>query len=79
LPVDHGPILEVETMEIVCNGKKREVAEGTTLEELIVSLDLDPETVVVECDGTLVDRDEYPGLRLDPGCRLEIIRFVGGG
>ena len=66
-------------MEIICNGKKQEVAGEMSLEEFIVSLGLDPETVVVEYNEALVGREEYSGLRLEPGCRLEIIRFVGGG
>jgi len=66
-------------MEIICNGKKKDVAEEMSLEEFIVSLGLDPETVVVEYNEALVSREEYPDRRLEPGCRLEIIRFVGGG
>ncbi len=66
-------------MEIICNGKKKDVAEGANLEEFIVSLGLDPETVVVEYNEALVGREEYPDRILEAGCRLEIIRFVGGG
>ena len=66
-------------MKIICNGETREAAEGMSVEEYIVSLDLDPETVVVELDEVLVGRDEYREKILRDGCRLEIIRFVGGG
>ncbi len=66
-------------MEIICNGEKKEAAEGMSLENFLLSLKLDPETVVVEYNETLVARDEYPEKKLEPGCRLEIIRFVGGG
>ncbi len=66
-------------MEIICNGEKKEATVGMSVEEFIISLKLDPETVVVEFNEALVGRDEYPGKMLEPGCRLEIIRFVGGG
>ncbi len=66
-------------MKIICNGKEMAVEDGTTLEELILELQLNPATVVAECDGRIVLRDEYPQITLSPGVVLELIRFVGGG
>lgn len=66
-------------MNIICNGKEMAVKEGTTLEELILELQLNPATVVAECDGRIVLRDEYPQVTLVQGAVLELIRFVGGG
>lgn len=66
-------------MEIICNGKEMAVREGITLEELILELKLDPETVVAECDNRIVLREEYTQKILREGAVLELIRFVGGG
>lgn len=66
-------------MNIICNGKTITVQEGITLEELILELQLNPETVVVECDERIVLRNEYAGKILNEGMVLELIRFVGGG
>ncbi len=66
-------------MVIICNGKEQEVAEGCTLLQLLTQLQLDPETVVVECDKKIINRADYEGLVLSPGQNLELIRFVGGG
>lgn len=66
-------------MKIICNGETREVVIDTTLGKLIVDLDLNPETVVAECNGQIVKREDYDSLVLHDGCRLELIRFVGGG
>lgn len=66
-------------MEIVCNGEKRHVAPGTGLVEFIRSLELDPATVVVECDGLILAKETYEGQELQDGMVLELIQFVGGG
>jgi thiamine biosynthesis protein ThiS len=66
-------------MKITCNGEIRELNPGTTLVALIRDMDLNPDTVVAECDGNIISRDDYDTLILQEGCVLELIRFVGGG
>ena len=66
-------------MKITCNGKETEVSEGISIEQLIIDLKLDPETVVVECDGKIILREGYGGHVIQEGASLELIRFVGGG
>ena len=66
-------------MRILCNGEEQEVRAGITLIELLQELDLNPDTVVAECNGTIVRREEYDTLVLPADGRLELIRFVGGG
>ncbi|MBU0682349.1 MAG: sulfur carrier protein ThiS [Proteobacteria bacterium] len=66
-------------MKIICNGKEQEVAAGCTLLHLLADLQLDPDTVVVECDKKIISRADYEGLVLTAGQDLELIRFVGGG
>jgi sulfur carrier protein len=66
-------------MKITVNGGTKEVAPKTTLVSLITDMGLNPVTVVVECDGKIIKRDEYDSLVLREGNVLELIRFVGGG
>jgi len=66
-------------MNIVCNGKEMVVSEGITLEKLILGLQLNPETVVAECDRRIILREEYAQKALGEGSVVELIRFVGGG
>ena len=66
-------------MKITCNGETREITPHTTLVSLLSEMDLNPDTVVAECDGRIIARDEYETLVLADGCILELIRFVGGG
>ena len=66
-------------MKIVCNGKEMNVAEGLAVEALLLKLELNPATVVVECDGEIVLRDDYKNSVLKEGSVVELIKFVGGG
>ena len=66
-------------MRIICNGKERMVAPQSKLVDLLLDLGLDPDTVVAECDGVVLQRDEYDTYLLAEGSVLELIRFVGGG
>jgi thiamine biosynthesis protein ThiS len=66
-------------MEITCNDQKRVVEPDTVLATLLRDLDLDPDTVAVECDGVILQRRSYEDTVLREGMVLEVIRFVGGG
>ena len=66
-------------MKIICNGEKKEVAAGIKLGELILKLELNPDTVVAECDGRVIQRQDYDSFELSENSTLELIRFVGGG
>jgi len=66
-------------MKVLCNGKAQEIAPGTRVAECLTQLGLDPSSVVVECDGRILTREEYGSHELQDGSVLELIRFVGGG
>jgi thiamine biosynthesis protein ThiS len=66
-------------MKIICNGGEQEIRPGMTLVEFIREMKLNPDTVVAECDGVIIRREKYDELVLSAACRLELIRFVGGG
>ncbi|MDX1775782.1 MAG: sulfur carrier protein ThiS [Desulfobulbales bacterium] len=66
-------------MKITCNGETKEITSDTTLVSFIRDMKLNPDTVVAECDGRIIQRAEYDTLILQEGNVLELIRFVGGG
>ena len=66
-------------MKIVCNGEERTVALQCKIVDLLRELGLAPDTVVVECNGVVLKREEYDTYLLTEGSVLELIRFVGGG
>lgn len=66
-------------MQLLCNGEAWEVPLGFRVADCLRQLDLDASSVVVECDGKIIPKDEYESHELQDGSVLELIRFVGGG
>ena len=66
-------------MYIRLNGQHTAMADGTSIGDLIRSKGLDPETVVVEHNLSIVPADEWDRIPLEDDDTLEVLRFVGGG
>lgn len=66
-------------MQIEVNGNPREVAEATSIAELLQQLELDPRYLAVERNLQLVPRGKHSVTELTPGDRLEVVTLVGGG
>ena len=66
-------------IEIVINGKSRQVSQHTSLQELLRSLELKGDRVAVELNRKLVRREDWEQVLLCQNDRLEIVHFVGGG
>jgi sulfur carrier protein len=71
--------LRDNAMKLHINGEEIVTAEGVTLLELLEQRDIKPRTVVVERNLAPVDRKDFAVTRLEPGDKLEILHFVGGG
>jgi sulfur carrier protein len=61
------------------NGQPREVANGTTIAELLQELDLRPAHVGVEVNLELVPRGKHAEHVLRHGDSVEVVTLVGGG
>lgn len=66
-------------MKLQINGEEREVTEGLTLAALLEQLAIKADRVAVELNREIVRREAWAQTRLQPGDRLEIVQFVGGG
>lgn len=66
-------------MHILLNGEAREVADNTTLTDLVSTLDLSNRRFAVEINEELVPRSEHATHRLQPDDRIEIVQAIGGG
>jgi thiamine biosynthesis protein ThiS len=69
----------VSNITIEVNGRPRSVMAGASVEHLLQQLDLDGRTIVVELNRQIVRRTELAETRLEPGDRVELVHFVGGG
>lgn len=61
------------------NGESQEVPEGLTVATLLARLQLPADRVAVERNHEIVPRDRWSETCLQPGDRLELVQFVGGG
>lgn len=66
-------------MEIIFNGKPRELQSGTNIQEFLDQLKLDCLQVVVEHNRNIISRQRLADTVLSNGDTLEVIHFVGGG
>ena len=66
-------------IQIVANGKTREIPANSTVGAFIASLGLDAGRTIVELDGEPLERRSFGDTQLAPGSRIEIAQMVGGG
>ena len=66
-------------MEVVVNGDTRELPDGVTVSQLLETMKVMPERVVVEVNLTILKRAQHTTAVLKEGDRVEIVHFVGGG
>ncbi len=66
-------------MRVTLNGEERELAEGVTVQDLIVDLELTKRRLAVEVNREIVARDRFTERALADGDVVEIVHFIGGG
>jgi len=65
-------------MKIRVNGRDIEFIKKT-VSDLLKLYRFDPDKIMVERNGSIVEKEEYDTLQLQEGDVIEIARFVGGG
>jgi sulfur carrier protein len=66
-------------MELEINGERRQIPDGWTIADLLVSLKVENRYCAVERNLELVPREQHRTCRLSSGDRIEIVTLVGGG
>lgn len=66
-------------IEIILNGKSKSVPTGMKVPDLLSLLGLNSDRVAVELNKQIVKRSLWPTTEVNPGDRIEIVHFVGGG
>lgn len=66
-------------MEITLNGERQDFDSPITVGELLVKLGIDPETVVIERNLDILEREDFDKINIEEGDNIEIIRMVDGG
>ena len=68
-----------EPIALQVNGESRQATAGLSLQQLLVELGYEPRLVVVEFNGAIVPRAQWPDQSVAAGDRLEVVTIVGGG
>ena len=68
-----------EPIALQVNGESRQATAGLSLQQLLVELGYEPRLVVVEFNGAIVPRTQWPSQPVAAGDRLEVVTIVGGG
>jgi sulfur carrier protein len=66
-------------LRIRLNGDPAEIEGPKTILQLLDDLKIDPRTVAVEQNLTILKRDRYATAAITEGDEIEIVNFVGGG
>ncbi len=66
-------------MEVTVNGEPQTFTEPCSIAELLLARGHDAARVVVERNGEILPREQFPQTQLSTGDSLEIVHFVGGG
>lgn len=66
-------------MEIIVNGKPREVAEQLSAAELIDQLGMAGKRLALEINREIIPRSTFAEHRIQAGDRIEIVQAIGGG
>ena len=68
-----------KTIQVVVNGKPRDVPEGANITELLRVLEIDPSRVAVELNREIVRKPDWESAEVRDGAQVEVVWFVGGG
>jgi thiamine biosynthesis protein ThiS len=66
-------------MTIILNGDPYELAEPSTVAQLLARLEIDARRVAVEHNLTVLKRAVFDSTEIRDGDQVEIVNFVGGG
>lgn len=65
-------------MELIVNGVNKQL-DVHTLYEVIEHFELLGKPIVAEVDGNIFMNDQWKDKLMQPGMRIELVHFVGGG
>jgi sulfur carrier protein len=66
-------------MDITLNGNPRQIADGSTLQDLLDAEGLAERRLAIEVNLEIVPRRLHAEHRLQAGDRVEIVQAIGGG
>lgn len=69
----------MSTIKIEVNGKEVEIQENSTIQDFIIEKQVTGTMYVIEKNLKIVQKEDYSKEKIEPGDKLEIVGFFGGG
>ncbi|MCI4399044.1 MAG: sulfur carrier protein ThiS [Campylobacteraceae bacterium] len=66
-------------MTLVLNGESIDIADGTTLSQLITSKGIEEKVMAAAVNMEIVKKEDWKTRVLKEGEKVELLQFVGGG
>lgn len=66
-------------MHISLNGESYQLAEGSSIEQLLIQLEFVGKRVAVEVNQEIVPRSQHSQTLLNEGDQVEVVQAIGGG
>ena len=66
-------------IKVILNGKESKFDKKITVRELVQTLSLKPDGLVVQINEEIISKDKYAGHQVNDGDQIELIKFMAGG
>ena len=66
-------------INVIVNGRRRELLNPTNLEKFLIDLGISTDFVAVGYNGEVIPKEQYSSITLTDGDVLELVHPVGGG
>lgn len=64
--------------KLIINGSRREL-DASTIADVVRLLGLEGRPVVAEVNGEVLTKEQWTDTAAEPGMKIELVHFVGGG
>lgn len=69
----------IVSMDVLVNGDLQALTKGTSLQNLLVSLQMSQGRIAVEINGQIIPKSRFQQHQLRDGDKIEIVQAIGGG
>ena len=66
-------------MLVTINGEKKEIANGSTIADILRELGIEEKVMAVAVNMQIVKKEEWESYRPKEGDKIEFLGFTGGG
>ena len=66
-------------INVTINGAQTSIQSNTSIRNIIKSYSLNPNSIIVEVNETIIEKKNYNATILNENDSVELIRYIGGG